>query len=524
MNRQPSGRAIANGETFLGIELGSTRVKAVLTDRFHQPLALGSYAWENRLENGLWTYDIKDIWAALRGCYADLADHVAKEYGVQITTVGAMGVSAMMHGYLAFDSNGKLLVPFRTWRNTNTGEAAGKLTELFHFNIPQRWSIAHLFQAILDKEEHVADIAFMTTLSGFIHWRLTGEKVLGIGDASGMFPINSRSLQFDASMAERFNDFVADKGFRWRVPGLFPKVLPAGTPAGRLTEEGARLLDPSGTLYAGIPLCPPEGDAGTGMAATNSVSPKTGNVSAGTSVFAMTVLERPLSDVYEEIDLVTTPSGEPAAMVHCNNCTGDLDAWVRLFEETLQTFGIRPDKDTLYGTLYSCALEGETDCGGLMAFNYLSGEPVTGLTKGSPMFLRKPDGRFTLPNFMRTHLYAALGALHIGMRILQEKEHVEIARMTGHGGFFKVPAVGQRIMSMALGAPVTVLETAGEGGPWGMALLAAYLVQKNEGETLAITAVLRRFFYSLIIYFPRFPYFPCFPLLFSPRQGRLHTA
>ncbi len=475
--------AIIGGETYLGIELGSTRIKAVLIDRSHRPVASGSHLWENKLENGVWTYALDDVWAGLRDCYAKLAQDVLSRYGVVLTRVAAMGVSAMMHGYLAFGADGKPLAEFRTWRNTITGDAVKRLSHLFSFNIPQRWSIAHLYQAVLNREPHVGNIAYLTTLGGYIHWQLTGEKVVGVGDGSGMFPIDNAAKQFDGRMMEAFDMLTAEEGLPWKLSRILPRVLSAGQPAGVLTENGARLLDPSGALQPGIPLCPPEGDAGTGMVATYSVKRRTGNVSAGTSVFAMAVLERPLTKYYPEIDMVTTPSGDPVAMVHCNNCTSDIDAWIRLFGEAAQALGAAFDEATLYRTLYGKALDGDADCGGLLSYNYLSGESITRFDEGRPLFLRKPDARFTLANFMRAHLYSACASLRIGMDILSQ-EHVGLDAMTGHGGFFKVKNAGQTVMAAALGTPVTVMETAGEGGPWGMAVLAAFLIGRESGESL----------------------------------------
>lgn len=480
MDRQ---RAIENGETVLGIELGSTRIKAVLIGRDHEPIASGSHAWENKLENGIWTYSLEDVWSGLQDCYRDLKDDVQKKYGARLRRVGAIGISAMMHGYLAFDAQGELLTPFRTWRNTTTAQAAAELTELFSFNVPQRWSVAHLYQAILNDEAHVGKIAFITTLSGYVHWKLTGRRVLGIGDASGMFPIDSDALDFDARMVELLDERLIPRGFTWKLGDILPQVLCAGDEAGVLTEAGARLLDVSGELEAGIPLCPPEGDAGTGMAATNSVGVRTGNVSAGTSIFAMIVLERALSRVHTEIDMVTTPSGAPVAMAHCNNCTSDLNAWVNLFGEFAQEMGLEADAGALFGTLYRKALEADADCGGLVAYNYVSGEPIIELEEGRPLFLRTPDSRFTLANFMRAHLYAALATLKIGMDILAEEE-VKIDQIFGHGGLFKTKGVGQQMMAAALNAPVSVMETAGEGGAWGIALLAAYRMHREPGEKL----------------------------------------
>ena len=483
-NKAEIKRMIESGRTALGLELGSTRIKAVLVDEEHNPVASGDHEWENRLENGFWTYSLDDIWTGLKDSYKKLARDVKEKDDVQLTTIGAIGFSAMMHGYMAFDKDGKLLVPFRTWRNSTTGPAAEALTELFQYNIPQRWSISHLYQAILNEEEHVKDVAFFTTLAGYIHWQLTGEKVLGVGDVSGMFPIDPETKNYDAGMIQKFNELVADKNYPWKLEEILPKVLTAGENAGVLTEEGAKLLDESGALQAGIPLCPPEGDAGTGMAATNSVARRTGNVSAGTSVFAMVVLEKELKKVYPEIDLVTTPDGSLVAMVHANNCTSDLNAWVGLFKEFAETFGIDVDMNKLFGTLYNKALEGDADCGGLLSYGYLSGENITNVTEGRPMFVRTPKSNFNLANFMRVHLFTALGALKVGMDILLKEEHVEIDSILGHGGLFKTKGVGQRILAAAINAPVSVMETAGEGGPWGMALLASYMVHRKEGETL----------------------------------------
>ena len=475
---------ILNGKTVLGIEFGSTRIKAVLNDENHNPIASGSHDWENRLENGIWTYSLEDIWSGLQDCYAKLAADVKEKYDAELTTIGAIGFSAMMHGYMVFNKEGELMVPFRTWRNTITGEAAEKLSEEFQFNIPQRWSIAHLYQSILNGEEHVADIEYLSTLACYIHWKLTGNKVAGIGEASGMFPIDSNIMDYDQKMLDQFDGLIAEKNYPWKIGEILPKVLVAGENAGALTEEGAKLLDVSGKLKAGIPMCPPEGDAGTGMAATKSVAQRTGNVSAGTSVFAMIVLEKALSQKYPEIDMVTTPSGDPVAMVHCNNCTSDLNAWVNLFAEFAKTFGMDVDMNQLYGTLYNKAMEGDKDCGGLMAYNYFSGEHVTGFEEGRPLFVRRPDSKFNLANFMRTHLYSSLGALKYGLDILLKKEDVQIDSVTGHGGLFKTEGVGQSILAGAMNAPISVMETAGEGGAWGIALLAAYMINKEENESL----------------------------------------
>ncbi len=477
--------SIKNNKTALGIEFGSTRIKAVLVDENNMPIASGSYDWENRLENGIWTYHLEDIHAGLQGSYRALAENVKEQYGEELTSVGALGVSAMMHGYMPFNKDGELLVPFRTWRNNITGQASEELMELFQYNVPQRWSIAHLYQAILNKEEHVKDIDYMTTLEAYIHWKLTGKRIQGIGDAAGMFPVDSETKDYNEEMVQKFDKLVEPYGFPWKLRDIMPQVMVAGQDAGCLTEEGARLLDPSGKLQAGIPMCPPEGDAGTGMVATNSVRQRTGNVSAGTSVFAMIVLEKALSRPYKEIDMVTTPAGDPVAMVHCNNCTSDLNAWIDLFEEFTQAFGMKVDKNDLYGTLYRKALEGDPDCGGLLAYNYFSGEHITGFEEGRPLFVRKPDSAFNLANFMRTHLYTSLGALKTGLDILFKEEDVKLDVLLGHGGLFKTKGVGQSIMAAAAGVPVSVMETAGEGGAWGIALLAAYMVQKGADETLA---------------------------------------
>ena len=477
-------QTIEAGKAIAGIELGSTRIKTVLIDEDHVPIASGSYDWENKLDGHIWTYSLEDIWKGLQGSYQDMVRDVKEKYGAEVKKLAAIGFSAMMHGYMAFDSQDQLLVPFRTWRNTITGQAADELTKLFQYNIPQRWSIAHLYQAILNGEEHVKDVAYFTTLSGYIHWQLTGQRVLGIGDASGMFPINIQDKDFDSGMIEKFDELVKDKGYPWKLRQIMPRVLTAGEDAGVLTEEGAKRLDPSGALEAGIPVCPPEGDAGTGMAATNSVAVRTGNVSAGTSVFAMIVLEKELSKVHTEIDMVTTPSGSLVAMAHANNCTSDLNAWVSIFREFSEAMGMKVDMNQLFGTLYNKTLEGDPDCGGLLSYGYYSGENIIPVDEGRPVFVRTPESRFNLANFMRTHLYAALGALKIGMDILVKEEKIQIDKILGHGGLFKTPGVGQRIMAAAMQAPVSVMETAGEGGAWGIALLAAYEVLREEDETL----------------------------------------
>ena len=465
-------------KTVLGIELGSTRIKAVLIDEKHIPVAQGDYEWENQLANGIWTYPMDMVHTGIRTCFARLKADVKAKFDQDLTTVGAIGVSAMMHGYLPFDRDGRQLAAFRTWRNTVTGEAARELTGLFGFNIPQRWSIAHLYQAILNHEEHVKDIAFLTTLAGYIHWQLTGEKAVGVGEASGMFPIDSGKLDYDEGMVQKFKALTGVS-----LRDILPKVLTAGESGGTLTEAGARFLDLSGTLRPGIPVAPCEGDAGTGMAATNSVRARTGNVSAGTSDFAMIVTEKPLG-VHREIDMVTTPDGAPVAMVHCNNCTSDINAWVNLFSEFAGLMGVEVNKGELFTRLFKKALEGEADCGGLLSYNYFSGEGVTDLDEGRPLFARMQNARFTLANFMRTHILSALATLKIGLDILTRTEQVPIDKLYGHGGFFKTPEVGQRMLSAAVGAPVSVMETAGEGGPYGMALLAGYMIWKDEGETL----------------------------------------
>lgn len=476
--------AIHERRTVLGIELGSTRIKAVLLDDKNTILASGGHAWENRLEDGVWTCHLDDVWSGLQDCFRDLKDNVKNTYDVELESVGALGISAMMHGYLVFDENDKLLAPFRTWRNTMTEKATIELMDLLEHQIPQRWSVAHLYQNILDGAEHVKDIKYMTTLSGYIHWILTGEKVLGVDDASGMFPIDTETKTYYADMLQKFDEKVADKNYAWKIGEILPKVLVAGEDAGVLTETGAKLIDPSGTLQAGIPLCPPAGDAGTGMVATNSVKVRTGNVSAGTSVFSMIVLEKRLSKVYPEIDIVTTPEGNSVAMVHCNNCTSDLNAWVKLFKEFCDTFGVEMDMDKLYGGLYNKALEGDKDCGGLLAYNYFSGEHITHFEAGRPLFVREQNCKFSLANFMRTHLFTSLGAIKVGNDLLIDQEDVKVDVIWGHGGLFKTEGVGQRVLASALNTPVSVMKTAGEGGAWGIAVLAGYMLWKEEGEEL----------------------------------------
>lgn len=470
-------------ECALGIEFGSTRIKAVLIDRRHVPVASGSYDWENRYENGVWTYTTDDIHRGLQSCYKDLKRDVKRKYDITLNTAGAMGISAMMHGYLVFDKFGNRLTEFRTWRNTMTGQAAEILTQLFGFNIPQRWSIAHLYQAVLNGESHVSRLDYITTLAGYIHWKLTGEKICGVGDASGMFPIDPDGKDYDREMLSKFDALMSDKGYSRKLRDVLPRVLHAGENAGALTPEGALFLDPEGDLQPGIPFAPCEGDAGTGMAATNAVRVHTGNVSAGTSDFAMVVVDRPLN-VHREIDMVTTPSGKPVAMVHCNNCTSDINAWVSLFGEFADSIGTKIDKGDLYTLLFKKALKGSPDCGGIISFNYCSGEGVTDLDSGRPLLLRTPDASMTLANFMRAHLMSALATLKIGLDILTKEENVRIDKMYGHGGFFKTPGVGQRILSAAVASPVSVMETAGEGGPYGMALLASYMLNRESGETL----------------------------------------
>ena len=475
---------IEHGKAILGIEFGSTRIKAVLVDEDNRPIAQGVHDWENQLVDGLWTYSTEAIWSGLQDCYAHLRENVRAEYDVEIESLAAIGISAMMHGYMPFNERAEILVPFRTWRNTNTGRAAEELSKLFVFNVPLRWSISHLYQAILDKEKHVKDITYLTTLAGYIHWQLTGEKVLGIGDASGMLPIDSETMNYSAGMISKFDALVAPESFPWKLEDILPRVLVAGADAGYLTAEGARRLDVSGHLKSGAPFCPPEGDAGTGMVATNAVLKRTGNVSAGTSSFSMIVLEKELSKPYEVIDMVTTPDGYPVAMVHCNNCTSDLNAWVNLFKEYQQLLGVPVDMNEVFGKLYNNALTGDPDCGGLLSYNYFSGEPVTGLTEGRPLFVRSATDKFSLANFMRANLYASVAVLKIGNDILFDEEHVQVDRITGHGGLFKTPGVGQRVLAAALNSPISVMETAGEGGAWGIALLAAFVVNNRKGQSL----------------------------------------
>ncbi len=477
-------RVIVNGKTALGIELGSTRIKGVLIDLKGQVLAVGIYDWENSFIDNIWTYSLEQIHIGLRKCYSSLREDVEKKYGVTLQNIGVIGISAMMHGYMALDENGKQLAPFQTWRNTNTQKAADELTELFHFNIPLRWTIAHLYQRILDKEAHVASLDYVSTLSGYIHWKLTKKKVIGIGDAAGMFPIDSNTYHYNEEMVNKFNKLIEGYGYSWKLKDVFPEVLVAGEDAGILTEEGAAFLDESGNLRAGIPLCPPEGDAGTGMTATNSVAPRTGNVSAGTSTFAMIVLEKQLNKVYREIDMVTTPSGFPCAMSHANNGTSDLNAWIGIFKEFSELMEINVTIEELFKKLYTNSLKGDSDCGGLLAYGYYSGENITMLNEGRLAFLRTAESKFNLANFMKVHLYTSLGAVKLGMDILMDQEKVKVDRITGHGGFFKTKGIGQRYLAAAVNAPVTVMDTASEGGAWGIAILAAYLLDKEPNEKL----------------------------------------
>lgn len=473
---------IESGNAVLGIEFGSTRIKAVLIGADCSPVASGSHDWENSLVNGIWTYSLDEIWTGLRDCYSKMAADAKAKYDADITRLAAIGLSGMMHGYMVFDKNDELLVPFRTWRNTITEQASKELTELFNYPIPQRWSIAHLYQAILNNEEHINNIAFQTTLAGYIHWQLSGEKVLGVGEASGMFPIDLKTKDFNKKMIEQFNQKITS--LDWQLEDIMPKVLSAGDNAGFLTEAGAKLLDESGKLCAGIPMCPPEGDAGTGMAATNSVKVRTGNISAGTSVFGMVVLENELKKVHPEIDLVTTPSGNLVGMVHCNNCTSDLNAWVKCCREFLEAYGAEVSMPKIYDTFYFEAAKGDPDCGGLLAYNYFSGEHTTGFEEGRPLFVRTPENKFSFKNFAKVILYTALGALKIGLDIMLVEEGVKLDRITGHGGLYKTPRVGQQITANAINAPVSVMETAGEGGAWGIALLADYMINKDTGESL----------------------------------------
>ncbi|WP_129703323.1 xylulokinase [Priestia megaterium] len=477
-------QAIAKGKTSLGIELGSTRIKAVLIDENFETIASGSYEWENLLEDGFWTYNLLDIITGLQSAYREMKQEVERSYGITIRTVGSIGVSAMMHGYMAFDKTGELLVPFRTWRNATTSTAAKELTEHFQFNIPERWSIAHLYQAIINKEKHLPRIDYMTTLAGYIHWLLTGSKSLGIGDASGMFPIDERTQNYSEAMMKQFDELISYKGYPWQLSDILPAVHTSGEQAGTLTAIGASILDQSKNLQPGIPFCPPEGDAGTGMVATNSVRKRTGNVSVGTSVFAMIVLDKKLSNVYPEIDLVTTPNGSPVGMVHANNCSSDLNAWLGLFREFSEAMGQKVESDKLFEVMLNKALEADPDGGGLLSYGYFSGENITGVESGRPLFVRSAKSNFNLANFMRTHLFTAFGALKIGMDLLVKEENVMIHSILAHGGLFKTPVVGQKMMAAAINTPVSVMDTAGEGGAWGMAILSSYMLNKSENESL----------------------------------------
>ncbi|MEJ9302177.1 FGGY-family carbohydrate kinase [Priestia megaterium] len=477
-------QAIAKGKTSLGIELGSTRIKAVLINENFETISSGSYEWENLLEDGFWTYNLLDIITGLQSAYREMKQEVERSYGITIRTVGSIGVSAMMHGYMAFDKTGELLVPFRTWRNATTSAAAKELTEHFQFNIPERWSIAHLYQAIINQEKHLPRIHYMTTLAGYIHWLLTGSKALGIGDASGMFPIDERTQNYSEDIMKQFDELISYKGYPWQLSDILPAVHTSGEQAGTLTAIGASILDQSKNLQPGIPFCPPEGDAGTGMVATNSVRKRTGNVSVGTSVFAMIVLDKKLSNVYPEIDLVTTPNGSPVAMVHANNCSSDLNAWLGLFREFSEAMGQKVESDKLFQVMLNKALEADPDGGGLLSYGYFSGENITGVESGRPLFVRSAKSNFNLANFMRTHLFTAFGALKIGMDLLVKEENVKIHSILAHGGLFKTPVVGQKMMAAAINTPVSVMDTAGEGGAWGMAILSSYMLNKSENESL----------------------------------------
>lgn len=478
-------KIIEQGQAFLGCELGSTRIKASLVGPGGQPLAGGAFGWENRLEDGFWTYPLEEVWGGLAAAFEDLAEDVRQQYEVELTNVAAAGFSAMMHGYLAVDRDDKLLVPFRTWRNNLQADAAEQLTELFDWPIPQRWSIAHLYQAILNGEDHVRDVARITTLAGFVHWKLTGEWAIGVGDASGMFPVDPETGDWDDGMLRQFDSHVSEHGFPWKLADVLPTIVAVGESAGTLSEDGAQLLDPTNRLDAGIPLCPPEGDAGTGMVVTNAIRPRTGNVSAGTSVFAMLVLDNKLSRTHPEIDLVLTPDGKLVGMAHANNCTSDFNAWMSLFGEAASALGYEVSDDDLFNTLMPLALEADADAGGLLSIGYVSGEHLTGFSEGRPLFARSPGGRFTLANFVRAHLFSALGALRTGLNVLTEDEGVKVEELVGHGGFFKTPSVGQKIMAAATNTPVSVPDTAGEGGAWGMALLAAYCAREDRSVALA---------------------------------------
>lgn len=477
--------AIETGHVSLGIEYGSTRIKAILVDEENKVLAQGTHDWENSLIDGYWTYPQDELISGLQSAYASLKANVKEHYGLTLTKLAGLGISAMMHGYLAFDKDDQLLVPFRTWRNTTTTEAAHELSEKFAFHIPERWSVSHLYQAMLNREEHVPEISWFTTLAGYAHYLLSGEHVLSIGDASGMFPIDDTTRSYDLNMISMFDELASKAGYELKIEELLPKILVAGDVAGKLTEAGAKLLDPAGDLLAGALMCAPEGDAGTGMIATNSIEPTTGNVSAGTSVFSMVVLEKELKDkTREEIDLVTTPSGSPVAMVHCNNCTSDINEWVELLCAFAEAMGTEIDKNRAYTTFFEAALTADKDAGGLISLPFVSGETVMGIQEGHPMFLRLPGAKMNLANFARVSIMSAFGALAKGNRALQD-EGVRISKLYGHGGIFKTPKVAQSILAAALSAPVTVMETAGEGGAWGQAVAANYMLYKAEGESLS---------------------------------------
>lgn len=475
---------IRSGGAVLGIELGSTRIKASLIAPDTSPLASGSHAWENQLRDGVWTYEMEDVWRGIAACYASLVEDVRVRYGVELQKLAGLGISGMMHGYVALGREGQLLVPFRTWRNNITGEACEKLSPLIDFAVPQRWSIAHLYQSILEGQAHVPQIARLTTLAGFVHAMLTGEHLLGVGEASGMFPIDPETVDWDAARLAKVEELLAPRKLGWKLRDILPSVVPAGRKAGVLTKAGAKLLDPTGKLAPGIPLCPPEGDAGTGMVATNAVRPRSGNVSAGTSVFAMVVLEKSLSRVHEELDIVVTPDGKPVAMAHSNNGSSDLDAWVALFGQVAKALGVEKRPDEVYEKLLPLALSADPDAGGLLSVNYVSGEHLTGFTEGRPLFARSQGSRFTLENFVRAMYFASLCALRTGMNVLTEKEGVVVDEIRGHGGFFKGGDTGQRMMAAALNVPVSIPETAGEGGAWGMAVLAAYMLRAEAGQSL----------------------------------------
>ena len=471
-------------KVFLGIELGSTRIKAVAIDEKGTPLASGGFDWENRFENSVWTYRLEDVRNGLQESYRELVADYKDKQGSPLPELSGIGISAMMHGYLVLDKEDKQMAEFRTWRNTITEESSAVLTKAFDFAIPQRWTIAHLHRAVTSNEPHVREIGYLTTLAGYVHFRLTGERVVGVGEGSGIMPIDSTKNDYNEDMVKKFDELIADKNLPWKLREILPKVLCAGENAGYLTQEGAKTLDPTGGLKAGVPFCPPEGDAGTGMVATNAITPHTGNISAGTSVFAMLVLEKALSKLHPEIDMVTTPVGNPVAMVHCNNCTSDLDAWVNLFGDVMLKMGKAPDKTELYRTLYNAALSGDPDCGGLVSVNYLSGEHMTGFHEGRPLFVRTPDSSFSVENFMRSLLFSAMATLRIGMNILTVDEGVEVSKLLGHGGLFKTAVVGQKLMAAALNTPIAVMESAGEGGAWGIAVLAAFAASKENSETL----------------------------------------